>query len=164
MVASAADDGSYRPEHHSGAYNNNGQYRAINTGKYYHGAVVPVHPIVKSYAPAVAVQPLVHIQPAVRYNPDTTYQPPYYRYQNYSPEGHWQTLRDVRHQSSNGDFSYEYETQNGIHVAEQSQMVSPVAQRRTGFYEYPSSDGRIIRVDYIADENGYRATVNGHRK
>lgn len=151
------DDGSYRPEHHSTAYNN-GQYRAVNTGKYYHGAVLPVRPIVKSFAPAVAVQPLIHIQPSVHNNPGIHYQP-YYRYQQYSPEGHWQTLRDVRRQSSNGDFAYEYETQNGIHVGEQSQMVSPVAQRRTGFYEYPSPDGRTVRVDYIADENGYRATT-----
>lgn len=139
-VAYAADDGSYRPDQY-----NNGQYRPYNDGKYYPSAV-PVRPFVRAFVPTVPVY-----QPVYRFQP-------YARYQPASPEGYSQTLRDVRSQSPNGDYAYEYETQNGIVASEQSQVVQPNVQRKTGFYQYPSPDGRIIRVDYVADENGFHAS------
>lgn len=148
-VAYAADDGQYRPNQY-----NNGQYiRGYNNynnyGQYY-GGVVPYRPYARTFVPNVPVY-----QPV--YQPTYQYQP-YARYQGVTPEGYSQTLRDVRSQSPNGDYAYEYETQNGI-AAGESQIVQPDnVQRRTGFYQYPSPDGRIIRVDYTADENGYRAT------
>lgn len=85
------------------------------------------------------------------YYQDEPYQPPLVHYQPTSSDGQWQTLRDIRHQSPSGEYSYEYETQNGIIANEQSYIAGPnQAQRKTGFYQYPSPDGRTIRVDYVA--------------
>lgn len=170
-VAFAADDGSYRPEHHGGSYANgaynaayNGAYNPFNYGRYYndyyhrntlpYGQVVQQIPVPVRAVP-VAVQPIVQpvVQPQlVRYQPN--YQP-YVRYQAATAEGNSQTLRDVREQSPTGDYAYEYETQNGIVAREQSQFLPPNVQRKTGFYQYPSTDGRVYRVDWVADENGF---------
>lgn len=81
---------------------------------------------------------------------------PVTRAQPVGAEGHWQILRDARDILPTGDYSYEYETQNGINFQEQSQIVAPNSHRVTGFFEYPGPDGQKIRVDYIADENGFQ--------
>lgn len=152
-VAYAADDGSYRPEHHAGtgtAYGNQ-QYHSLNNGRYYGAAlpyrqIVPVQPIVS----VESTEP-VHLQPTYHYQP-------YVNYQSGTAEGNSQTLRDVRVQAPNGDYAFEFETDNGIVNSEQSQVLPPNTQRKTGFYQYPSPDGRILRVDWYADENGYYAS------
>lgn len=118
-------------------YYNSEQYPAISSdGQYYYpnaGAAAVEAPV---YQPPVHYQPHAHFQPV-------------------SPDGQWQTVRDIRQQSPSGEYSYEYETQNGIVASEQSYLAGPnQAQRKTGFYQYPSPDGRTIRVDYVADENG----------
>lgn len=96
--------------------------------------------------------PFVHAQPTVHYQPFNHFQP-------VNPDGQWQILRDNRHQSPSGEYAYEYETQNGIIANEQSYIASPnQAQRKTGFFQYPSPDGRTIRVDYVADENGFQVS------
>lgn len=88
-----------------------------------------------------------------QYQPIVPYQPA-------SADGQWQTLRDARHQYPSGEYSYEYETQNGIIANEQSYIAGPnQAQRKTGFFQYPSPDGRILRVDYTADENGFQVST-----
>jgi len=148
-VASAQDDGSYRPEHHGGAYSG-------DNGRYNPGKVVYTAPVVR-YQPVVQ-QPIVRVQPVpvqqfVQPLPVARYQPVA------SPQGHWQILRDVRSQSPAGDFSYEFDTENGIHAAQKSNFVAPASQQITGFYEMPNPEGGApLRVDYVADENGYRAT------
>lgn len=144
-VASAQDDGSYRPEHHGGAYSgDDGRYRAAPV-------VRVAAPVVVRYQPLVqpAIQPL--IQPAYQFAPAT-------RYQTLGSEGHWATLRDIRSQSPSGDYSYEFDTENGIHQQQTSQVVPPNSQRVTGHYIVPGPNGEQLRVDYVADENGYRAT------
>lgn len=145
-VAFAADDGSYRPEHQ---YNNRQHH--VNNLQYY-GAANPHAPYLRAYVPQIAYQPIARIS-----TPQYQYQP-FVQQSSISPDGHWQTLRSVHAQSPSGDYTYEYETQNGIVAQEQSQVVDPKTQRKTGFYQYPSPDGRIIRVDYVADENGFHAT------
>lgn len=118
-------------------YYNSGQYPTISSNGPYFYQDAPY-------------QPIVHAQPTVHYQPFTHFQP-------VSSDGQWQTLRDTRHQSPSGEYAYEYETQNGIIASEQSYIASPnQAQRKTGFYQYPSPDGRTIRVDYVADENGFQ--------
>lgn len=137
-VASAQDDGSYRPEHHGGAYSgDNGRYVA---GKYYSAPapvvrVQPVQQIVR--VQPVPVQQFVQPLPVARYQPVA------------SPEGHWQILRDIRSQSPSGDYSYEFDTENGIHASQKSNFVAPASQQTTGFYEVPNPDGGApLRVDY----------------
>lgn len=103
------------------------------------------------YPDAPPYQPIVDAQPPVHYQPFPHYQP-------VSADGQWQILRDVRHQSPSGEYSFEYETQNGIVAGEQAYVADHnQAQRKTGFFQYPSpEDGRLIRVDWSADENGFQ--------
>lgn len=79
-------------------------------------------------------------------------------------DGHWAVLRSEGEVNPDGSFHYDYETQNGIKAAEQAtvQVVAPetVVQTRTGFYEYPGTDGHLYRVDYVADQNGFHPTVS----
>lgn len=79
-------------------------------------------------------------------------------------DGHWAVLRSEGEVNPDGSFHYDYETQNGIKAAEQAtvQLVAPetVVQKRTGFYEYPGTDGHLYRIDYVADENGFHPTVS----
>lgn len=118
-------------------------FAAAAAAQYYNGEQYQDEP----YQP-----PLVHAQPAVHYQAFNHFQP-------VSSDGQWQTLRDTRHQSPSGEYAYEYETQNGIIANEQSYIAGPnQAQRKTGFYQYPSPDGRTIRVDYVADENGFQVS------
>lgn len=104
-----------------------------------------------------------YYNPGQYYYPEEPYQPPLGQdqslnhYEPVSSDGHWQTLRDNRQQSPSGEYAYEFETQNGIIANEQSYIAGPnQAQRKSGFYQYPSPDGRTIRVDYVADENGFQ--------
>lgn len=81
----------------------------------------------------------------------------------YSDEGRWNVLRDDRTSSNDGDYHYAYETENGIRAAEDSQQVNKhtavESSKKTGFYEYVGDDGKTYRVDWVADENGFRAEV-----
>lgn len=67
-------------------------------------------------------------------------------------------MRDTRDQSPAGSYHYEFETENGIQAREQSDGI----QRATGFYEYQSPEGLNVRVDYVADENGFVASSPGN--
>lgn len=80
----------------------------------------------------------------------------------YDNEQHYKTLRDVRVADDNG-YQYSYETENAIRAAEDAQVVHKGTPHetltKTGFYEYVGDDSKTYRVDYIADENGFHATV-----
>lgn len=80
----------------------------------------------------------------------------------YDNEQHWQTLRDVRVSDENG-YHYSYETENAIRAAEDAHVVHKGTPHetlaKTGFYEYVGDDGKTYRVDYVADENGFHASV-----
>lgn len=143
VAAAAGDDGSYRPEHHGGAYTHQGVAYKHDSGKYVHQAEPVVVPqrFVQPAPVVVAPQQFVAPQVVAR---------------QYNNEGHWQILRDSRQQSPTGDYAFEYETENGIHQSEQNNAVPPQSQRSTGFYEYKSPEGQTIRVDYTADENGFQ--------
>ena len=45
-------------------------------------------------------------------------------------------------------------------VALTSSSTSSREQTKTGFYTLTGQDGRDRRVDYVADANGFRATIN----
>lgn len=56
-----------------------------------------------------------------------------------------------------------YETENGILAEETGQIEKTDSGddtiRATGFYKYIGDDGQQYRVDYVADINGFTATV-----
>ncbi|KAL1138373.1 hypothetical protein AAG570_008437 [Ranatra chinensis] len=60
-----------------------------------------------------------------------------------------------------GSYSYKYETADGISRQETGIMksvegVAGGVREVRGSYSYPSPDGRVVTVHYIADESGYR--------
>lgn len=67
-------------------------------------------------------------------------------------------------QSSNvdGSYQYAYETDAGSKVEEQGVQKTNSEEKPTmsvaGSFEYPSPDGTIIRLTYVADENGFQPT------
>ncbi|KAK6621290.1 hypothetical protein RUM43_011596 [Polyplax serrata] len=64
-----------------------------------------------------------------------------------------------------GSFQYNYQTGDGISAQANSQVKNiggrdaenSVAQIIQGSYSYTAPDGQVITVNYVADENGYRA-------
>ncbi|XP_071442458.1 endocuticle structural glycoprotein SgAbd-2-like [Hetaerina americana] len=60
-----------------------------------------------------------------------------------------------------GSYAYSYQTGNGISASERGFLKSPgtqlEAQVAQGSYSYTAPDGTPITVNYIADENGFRA-------
>lgn len=55
------------------------------------------------------------------------------------------------------------ETENGISAAQQGvpkQFEKSVAVVAQGSYQYVSPDGGEVKIEYVADENGYQPTGN----
>ncbi|KAH8366196.1 hypothetical protein KR093_010129, partial [Drosophila rubida] len=60
-------------------------------------------------------------------------------------------LRNSVDISPDGSYSYTFETSNGIQAEE-----SGNAQGANGQYSFTSPEGEIIKLTYIADENGFQ--------
>ncbi|EEB15861.1 Endocuticle structural glycoprotein SgAbd-2, putative [Pediculus humanus corporis] len=64
-----------------------------------------------------------------------------------------------------GSFQYSYQTGDGISAQANAQVrnvggrdvENSVVQTVQGSYSYTAPDGQVITVNYVADENGYRA-------
>ncbi|XP_042241703.1 cuticle protein AM1199-like [Homarus americanus] len=69
---------------------------------------------------------------------------------------HIAILRDERVDHGDGNFRYEFETENGIHVNAVGTPGSEGQSNIQGFYRFPLDDGSIGEVIYVADEFGYR--------
>lgn len=64
-------------------------------------------------------------------------------------------------------FQYNYETSNGIRAQESGQLKqigeeSGIVQQ--GDFSYKTPDGQEIKVTYIADENGFQASIFEKKK
>lgn len=170
-AVSAADNGQYH-SYQQGFGAQTGQYQAPKGipvtpfAPKYTGYKAPVHTAPVYQAPAFkAADP--HYNP-VSVSPVLNSAVPHYAPSvvpvQQGPEGHSAILRSESEVHPDGSFHYDYETENGIKAAEQAsvQQVAPETfiQRRTGFFEYPGTDGVLYRVDFVADENGFQPSVS----
>lgn len=81
------------------------------------------------------------------------------------PNKEIKTLKESQEQNENG-YKYEFETANNIKSQEQGRLDDDGANskilRVEGSYQYTGDDGQTYRVDYTADENGFRPRVIKH--
>ncbi|XP_071552007.1 cuticle protein AM1199-like [Panulirus ornatus] len=82
--------------------------------------------------------------------------PQHYHYYDRPDYRHIAILRDEREDRGDGNFRYEFETENGIHVNAVGTPGSKGQSNIQGFYRFPLDDGTIAEVSYVADEYGYR--------
>lgn len=70
-------------------------------------------------------------------------------------------LRHSHGQLPEGSYAFNYETENGIKAGEQASATlytnGQMVLNARGSYSYIAPDGRPISVEYVADENGFRA-------
>ncbi|XP_063598373.1 cuticle protein AM1199-like [Penaeus indicus] len=66
-------------------------------------------------------------------------------------------LRDDRQDFGDGNFNYQFETENGINVNARGTPGSKGQSNIEGYYRFPLEDGTFAEVRYIADEFGFRA-------
>lgn len=127
----------------------------------------PVVAVVEKPKPVVAQAPLKPVvvarAQAQAYSKPVVYQTlnPLYANKDYSAERYANIVR-LENNLNPDSYHYLYQTDNGI-AAEESGSVdaSPIGvggTRAKGFYEYIGDDGVKYRVDYTADENGFRPT------
>jgi len=73
-----------------------------------------------------------------------------------------QNLRSENVNNGDGTFNYFYENDDGSSASQRGYLKGPRTadeesiQVQEGFYQYYSPEGQLIRVDYIADENGFQ--------
>lgn len=60
--------------------------------------------------------------------------------------------------SSHGTYSFSYETDDGMKRTEAGKHMESGGMLQTGSWEYVGPDGKVYKVEYIADENGFRPT------
>jgi len=60
--------------------------------------------------------------------------------------------------SSHGTYSFSFETEDGMKRSEAGKHMESGGMIQTGSWEYVGPDGKIYKVSYIADENGFRPT------
>uniref|UniRef100_A0A182QKG5 Uncharacterized protein n=1 Tax=Anopheles farauti TaxID=69004 RepID=A0A182QKG5_9DIPT len=77
------------------------------------------------------------------------------------PEASAVILNQVYEPNPDGSYIYSYETSNGIRAEQRGFLKNPgtpgEAQVMQGSYSYTGPDGVVYTINYIADENGYRA-------
>ncbi|XP_038211446.1 uncharacterized protein LOC119831949 [Zerene cesonia] len=75
-------------------------------------------------------------------------------YESNDREATFNTTPDVRTAGNDGGFSYSFDTSNGIHADESGTADAGV--RAEGSYSYIGDDGILYKIEYTADENGFR--------
>ncbi|XP_042241691.1 cuticle protein AM1199-like isoform X2 [Homarus americanus] len=70
---------------------------------------------------------------------------------------HIAIIRDNRQDNGDGNFNYDFETENGIIMNAVGTPGSKGQSNIQGSYRFPLPDGTVAEVRYVADENGYVA-------
>ncbi|XP_066145222.1 pupal cuticle protein 20-like isoform X2 [Euwallacea fornicatus] len=79
---------------------------------------------------------------------------------SYNRDPQFRILRFNNDNSGTGDYSFAFETENQIRqqeVGEQRVIGNEQATNVRGSYSYVTPEGQQISVNYVADENGFRA-------
>ncbi|XP_027233521.2 cuticle protein CP14.6 [Penaeus vannamei] len=74
----------------------------------------------------------------------------------YSSEEVVAILRDDRVMEDDGRYNFEVETANGITVSEAGSHGVEGAINSAGYFAYTAPDGTPIRLQFVADENGFQ--------
>ncbi|XP_066941327.1 uncharacterized protein [Macrobrachium rosenbergii] len=69
---------------------------------------------------------------------------------------HIATIRDFREDQGNGNFRYEFETENGINVNAVGRPGSKGQSNIAGSFSFPFPEGGSGSLSYVADEFGFR--------
>ncbi|XP_053618469.1 larval cuticle protein LCP-22-like [Plodia interpunctella] len=156
-VPRPGEDGKWHPY----KYGDTGKYIPTDEGKYIHIPNPYIHednPYIHDYEPYVGeatVDQYRHVLTA----PDELN--PYYQDGYYRNNG----IKIIRqkHNYQEDKYDFDFETENKIRAEEKAVLKNPntidegIASK--GFYEYIGPDGFMYRVEYTADENGFRPKV-----
>ncbi|XP_071552009.1 cuticle protein AMP1B-like [Panulirus ornatus] len=75
-------------------------------------------------------------------------------------ESEAEVLSDVRSDSGDGNFAYQFETSNGIYQEVIGTPGSEGQSNKEGSFRFNLPDGTVAEVRFIADENGYQPESN----
>ncbi|XP_049881093.1 larval cuticle protein LCP-22-like isoform X2 [Pectinophora gossypiella] len=162
VVGVPVEDGRWNPY----KYGDNGKYIPTDEGKYIHVPNPYIHidnpydggygPYTHDYEPYV---PEASIYRHVRVPPEQLN--PFFKEGYYKNNGI--KILSQNHNYEEDKYDFDFETENKIRAKENAVLKNPnsldegIASK--GFYEYIGPDGFMYRVDYTADENGFRPKV-----
>nr|XP_022919486.1 larval cuticle protein LCP-17-like [Onthophagus taurus] len=89
----------------------------------------------------------------------------YNRGQNLQRGGEIRILKQNQEIDPAGSYNYAYETENGINVREEGQLIQSRSSQEPGTaaqgsYRYTSPEGLPVDIVYVADENGFQPQGN----
>ncbi|CAH1639595.1 unnamed protein product [Spodoptera littoralis] len=160
---SPSEDGRWNPY----KYGDDGKYIPGNEGKYIHIPNPYIHidnpydggfgPYSHDYEPYVG-EASVDQYRLIKYPGEDN---PFYTKGYYQNNG----IKIIKqnHNYKEDKYDFDFETENKIRAEEKAILKNPntidegIASK--GFYEYIGPDGFMYRVDYTADENGFRPSV-----
>ncbi|XP_041975639.1 larval cuticle protein LCP-22-like [Aricia agestis] len=155
VVGNPLEDGRWNPY----KYGNTGKYIPTDEGKYIHIPNPYIHmdnPYIHDYEPYV---PEADTYKLVYTPPENDL--PYYKDGYYRNNGI--KILNQKHHYDEDKYDFAFETENKIRAKENAVLKNPNSIDEgiasSGFYEYIGPDGFMYRVDYTADENGFRPKV-----
>ncbi|XP_022117537.2 larval cuticle protein LCP-22 [Pieris rapae] len=162
-VSSPIDNGRWNPY----KYGDDGKYIPTNEGKYIHIPNPYIHidnPYDGGYGPySHEHDPYISAatQDTYKYVLTAAEDNPFYKEGYYKNNGI--KIISQKHNYNEDKYDFDFETENKIRGKEEAILKNPntidegIASK--GFYEYIGPDGFMYRVDYTADENGFRPKV-----